>query len=78
MEETIRICKDKNVLKDYLTHEEVTEVMFTFVDKEKELKYYIEEERAEEHAETMETAARTLAANMGWSIEQAKAAISAN
>ncbi len=33
--ETIRICKDQNVLKNYLAKEEVSTIMFGYLDKEK-------------------------------------------
>ena len=47
VDETIRICKDRDVLKDYLAKEEVTDIMFGYFDYEKELEFLRQEERAE-------------------------------
>ncbi len=49
--ETIRICKDKNVLKEYLKKEEVPTIMFGSLDREKQMeltKQKIREEALEE------------------------------
>ena len=51
VDETIRICKDRDVLKDYLAKEEVTDIMFGYFDYEKELEFLRQEERAEGRAE---------------------------
>ena len=51
MDETIRICKDKDVLKDYLAGEEAPNLMFGYFDYEKELEYMKKEEREEGRAE---------------------------
>ena len=51
VDETIRICKDRDVLKDYLAKEEVTDIMFGYFDYEKELEHLRQEERAEGRAE---------------------------
>ena len=45
--ETIRICKDKNVLKEYLQREEIPNIMFGIFDKEYQLNLMLEEERQE-------------------------------
>lgn len=45
--ETIRICKDKNVLNDYLTKEEVPTIMFGYFDKDYQLELLREQERDE-------------------------------
>ena len=45
--ETIRICKDKNVLKEYLQREEIPNIMFGVFDKEYQLNLMLEEERQE-------------------------------
>ncbi len=45
VEETIKKCKDENVLKDYLEREEAAVVMFTFADQEKATRQTMEEER---------------------------------
>ena len=47
VDETIRICKNRDVLKDYLAREEVTDIMFGYFDYEKELEFLRQEERAE-------------------------------
>ena len=39
MIETIRICSDKNVLKDYLKKEDVPDIMFAHLDKEQQIEY---------------------------------------
>ena len=47
VEETLRICRDKMVLYPYFEEEEVANIMFTFVDKEKQLARLMNEEREE-------------------------------
>ena len=49
--ETIRVCKDKNVLKDYLAREEAAAIMFTIADQAEAMKEALEMERAEGKAE---------------------------
>jgi len=49
--ETIRICKDKNVLNDYLAREEAAAIMFTIADQAEAMKEALEMERAEGKAE---------------------------
>ena len=51
MEETLRICRDKMVLYPYFEEEEVANIMFTFVDKEKQLARLMNEEREEGRVE---------------------------
>ncbi|MCD7863827.1 MAG: hypothetical protein LUG61_10055 [Lachnospiraceae bacterium] len=48
-EETIRICREQNILKEYLEsrQKEVTDIMFTLFDQEEVLKDYIASERRE-------------------------------
>lgn len=45
--ETIRICKDRNVLKDYLEsrEKEVIDIMMVLYDEEEAMKTYVESER---------------------------------
>ncbi|MCR5138134.1 MAG: hypothetical protein K6C12_13790 [Oscillospiraceae bacterium] len=50
-EETIRICGDQNVLKDYLMKEEVPGVLFNAEQYERELEMMRQDERAEGRAE---------------------------
>ena len=47
--ETIRICKDKNVLKEYLLdrEKEVVSIMMSLFDKEEVMRSYIKSERYE-------------------------------
>ena len=54
MEKTLRICRERDVLADYLAKEEVAAIMFTFVDKEKQLARYIKEEREDAHSKGVE------------------------
>ena len=51
VEETIRICREQDVLSDYLKDEEVAEIMFTHVDMEKQIQWMKEEERTAELSE---------------------------
>ncbi len=57
--ETIRICKDRNVLKEYLLdrEKEVVTIMMSLFDEEQILKSFI---RSERHDEARETAERML------------------
>lgn len=57
--ETIRICKDRNVLREYLEskEKEVVSIMMSLFDEEEILKSYI---RSERHDEAMETAERLI------------------
>ena len=54
VEKTLRICRERDVLADYLAKEEVAAIMFTFVDKEKQLARYIKEEREDAHSKGVE------------------------
>ncbi len=58
VEKTLRICRERDVLADYLAKEEVAAIMFTFVDKEKQLARYIKEEREDAHSKGMEQGIR--------------------
>lgn len=64
--ETIRICKDRNVLKEYLENgeQEVVDMMMTLFDDEQILKAYahdIAKETAMEELKELETEAMQLA-----------------
>ncbi len=50
-EDKIRICKNKNVLNDYLAREEAAAIMFTIADQAEAMKEALEMERAEGKAE---------------------------
>ena len=58
--ETIRICKDRNVLKEYLEsrEKEVVDIMMVLYDQEEAIQMYGESER---YYEKVETAARMIA-----------------
>ena len=52
--ETIRICKDRNVLKEYLEsrEKEVVDIMMVLYDQEEAIQMYGESERYDEKVET--------------------------
>ena len=54
--ETIRICKDRNVLKEYLAQreKEVVTIMMSLFDEEQIMKSFIKSERHDEARETAE------------------------
>ncbi len=54
--ETIRICKDRNVLKEYLLEreKEVVTIMMSLFDDEQIMKSFIKSERHDEARETAE------------------------
>lgn len=58
--ETIRICKDRNVLREYLEskEKEVVDIMMVLYDEEEAMRTYVESERYDER---IETAARMIA-----------------
>ena len=49
--ETLRICKDRDVLKKYLEEQEAAEIMFTWLDEQKARKFEYEEIKQEGRAE---------------------------
>jgi hypothetical protein len=51
VEETLRICRDQNVLREYLRAEEATNIMFTLLDEQKARRFWEEELRQEGRAE---------------------------
>ena len=61
--ETIRICKDRNVLKEYLEskEQEVVDMMMTLFDDDQILKAYIKEVKEETARETARKTARETA-----------------
>ncbi len=56
IKETIRICKDRNVLREYLEEreKEVEMIMMNMFDKEQIMKSFIQSERHDEARETAE------------------------
>ena len=77
--ETIRICKDRNILKDYLSKEEVPSIMFGGFDMEEQLEFMREEEREEGRKEGRKDGhisdIRSLMSTMKWSAKQAMDAL---
>jgi hypothetical protein len=51
VEETLRICRDQNVLKEYLKNKEAEEIMFTWLDEQRAKKFEYEEIKQEGRAE---------------------------
>ena len=47
IDETLRICRDKNVLSEYLKREEVATIMYKFMDQETAMKKALKTERQE-------------------------------
>lgn len=63
VQEAIRICKDRNVLREYLSsrEQEVVDMMMELYDEQEVLRSYVESERYEaENATKIETAKRLL------------------
>ena len=54
IQETIRICKEKDVLKAYLEREEAATVMYTFMDQEKAFMMTLDDVREEGREEGLE------------------------
>jgi hypothetical protein len=54
VEETIRICKDRNILRDYLEskEKEVVTIMMSLFDEEQIMKTYIQDHDKETATET--------------------------
>jgi hypothetical protein len=51
VEETLRICRDQDVLKEYLQEKEAEEIMFTWLDEQRAKKFEYEEIKQEGRAE---------------------------
>lgn len=75
VDETIRICKDRNVLSEFLAEEEVATIMFTMADEEKARKFYEEELKTETKTSDWLEAIRALMDSMKWSATQAMDAL---
>ena len=58
--ETIRVCRDRNILKDYLESrdQELVNIMMTLFDEEYILKTYIEQEKRDAAEKAVEEAAK--------------------
>ena len=77
IEETIRICSDKDILKEYLeTHrKEVVDIMTQLYDREREMKLYVAEERKEEKMNTKVDDIKNLMKNLKLSAKEAMNAL---
>ena len=73
--ETIRICKDRNILREYLSKEEVPSIMFGGFDMEEQLEFMRKEEREEGIKETQISAVRALMSTTRWSSKKAMDAL---
>ncbi|MCM1088870.1 MAG: hypothetical protein NC419_11985, partial [Muribaculaceae bacterium] len=64
--ETIRICKDKNVLREYLLdrEKEVVSIMMSLFDEEEVIRSYIKSERYEAAQEAEQNKAKKTAIRM--------------
>lgn len=60
IQETIRICRQNDILKTYLAEEEVALIMIEIMDQKKALEFALKEERAEGKAETVSNVVRTM------------------
>lgn len=58
VQETIRICLERDVLKEYLEREEAAAVMFTFADQVEAMNEALSTERAEGEKKQMEEDAK--------------------
>lgn len=65
--ETIRVCRDRNILKDYLEsrEQEVVNIMMTLFDKEYILKTYIEQEKRDAAEEAAKQATQKVKRERG-------------
>ena len=79
VDETIRICKDQNVLSAFLAEEEVATIMFTMADEEKARKFWEEELKSESEMKGEERvllkSIRALMKSMQWNANQAMDAL---
>ncbi|MBQ6503318.1 MAG: hypothetical protein IJI57_05340 [Flexilinea sp.] len=73
--ETIRICRDQNVLKEYLAKEEVSNIMFGAFDKEYQLQLLREQEREEGREEEKLSSIRNLMETLKLTAQQAMDAL---
>lgn len=77
VEETLRICKDRNILRDYLSkHEtEVVDIMMLLFDDEYNAKAYGAERYKDGMAQGLLSSLKNLMENLKMSFEQATAAL---
>ena len=71
----LRICKDENVLREYLADEEAATFMFTLLDEQKAMKYWEEEIRQESKAENCIENIRSLMKTLKLTAQQAMEAL---
>ena len=77
VEETIRICSDKGILKEYLEahRREVVDIMTRIYDKEREMKLYVEEERSDAEKKAKVDSIKSLMRNLKFSAKEAMNAL---
>ena len=75
VEETLRICKDENVLREYLADEEAATFMFKLLDQQKAMKYWEEEIRQESEAKKCTENIRSLMVTLKFTAQQAMDAL---
>ena len=75
VQETIRICKDRNVLKEYLVKEEVPEIMFANLTEEEQKEYVYRQGRVEGREEEKLSSIRNLMETMKLTTQQAMDAL---
>ena len=71
VEETIRICRDQDVLSEFLAEEEVANIMFTMADEEKAREFEKEEQKRENWLDAI----RALMESTKWTAAQAMDAL---
>jgi len=71
VQETIRICLERNVLKEYLEREEAAAVMFTFADQVEAMNEALSEERVEGEKRLADLITKLFASGRGDEVERA-------
>ncbi len=77
IEETIRICSDKDILKEYLEahRKEVVDIMTQLYDREREMGLYVKEERQDAARKSTLENIKSLMKTMKWSAKEAMNAL---
>ena len=73
--ETIRICRDRDVLRDYLAKEEVADIMVTIFDKERAMQLEMQDVRDEAREENQLTSIQSLMKTLKLTAQQAMDAL---
>ena len=71
MEETLRICRSQDILKDYLVEEEAANTMFTLLDEQRAKEFWAEELREEVREKEVETNLKRLMSKLNMTAEAA-------